>query len=80
MTTNIDLLEKRVADLEEEVVRLSRENDELYRCIEGDANLREMVMNLKAECEMMGAKLAQIHGTAQADFFFMPRFGQATTR
>ena len=76
MSTNIDLLEKRVVDLEETVATQAREIEELYQCIEGDANLIDLVHQLKKECENMGAKLASLHGVPQADFFFLPRFGR----
>lgn len=67
-------LEARVVELEESLVRKQREIDELYNLIEGDANLRESVKKLYLECESMASKLASLHGTSQADWFFLPRF------
>ena len=76
MVSHIEALEQRVVDLEETVATQAREIEELYQCIEGDSNLRDMLYALKNEVENMGAKLATIHGVPRADMFFLPRFGQ----
>ena len=73
----INELLQRVKDLEEDNANNSRMIAELYECVEGDANLREMVFALKKECELMAEKLAAQQGVPVADLFFLPRFGQA---
>ena len=72
----INQLLQRVKDLEEDNANNSRMIAELYESVEGGANLREMVLALKKECEDLAAKLAAQQGVPVADLFFLPRFGQ----
>jgi uncharacterized coiled-coil protein SlyX len=76
VVSHVEALEQRVVDLEETVSRQAREIEELYQCIEGDSNLRDMLYKLKNEVENMADKLAVLHGVPRADMFFLPRFGQ----